>query len=335
MQNDNRIKGAISLIADDGESATVNNLPVSVLQGIYHEITGKTETIKKKFRSNEYIRFVDVSQLVDLFKQTLEQYDKKSESVAISISHFGTGERLTFSSFEKFKLYDISKKEPTRSLNITFQFLIANPNFGKFQNYRINVEINSYKLWKDKKNLVYGDRYFGDSENYTELQIDYVDYMTAKNFMNVFEEWVQRLDRFKVSSEPGVLSRVRSAHMFTKLISVFFISVAVSPLIFLFLTYLNGLSTTQSKLYLLFMMFMLMQLIIHMIGDIFSEYLYFGAWQKGNFTFLELNAGDVRNREVYIEDIKKWKYIRNAIFSGVFVAFCVGLAVNYTYDFVK
>jgi len=104
-----------------GDEATIRNLPVSVMQALYHQITGRTETIHRDY-SNDYKFFHDdVIQLVHKILQSIQQYNITGADAQFSVKYV-TGEKQTFTSLEKFQQIDLTRAEKTEICEITIRF---------------------------------------------------------------------------------------------------------------------------------------------------------------------------------------------------------------------
>lgn len=170
------VRADVTLTSERGDSATLHDLPVSVMQALYHEVTGKTETIKQNFSWDYTADDEDIIRLCERIVQCIEQYDFKAGDINFSIKHHD-GETINCSSIEKFKQYDKSRTEPTSEIIVSIFFLISNPQYARYQNYRIDVTLSSYVLLKDTRNLRWGS----PERSSAVFQIEYVDsYQSSK-----------------------------------------------------------------------------------------------------------------------------------------------------------
>src|SRR5437868_5251977 len=107
-----------------GETAA----PVSmkVIQSIYNELTGKTESLDRFYESPFQVRFADFEQLDHKMRQCCEQYDVKALNVNVTVYHENDTSE-TFSSFERFRLYNTSNTHPVQSVVLKYNLLILLP----------------------------------------------------------------------------------------------------------------------------------------------------------------------------------------------------------------
>ena len=174
-----------------------NNPPISmkVVQGIYNEITGRTEKISKTFRSSHMINYQDIEQLNFKAEQLFETFDVISKNCSVTLYH-SNDQKEEFSSFQRFSLYNKSALTPCENINIVYDFLIVLPKTHKTQSYKLVVNISStvaQNMREDDAGVPAFFAFFGDATaNFT---IEYVDYTVARTFCTAIQEWYDSVDK--------------------------------------------------------------------------------------------------------------------------------------------
>src|SRR5205814_4525790 len=108
-------------------------------------------------------------------------------------------ESQQFSSWRRFKLFDMVKAEIVSEVVIKFEFLIRLPDLTTPQRYVLNIDIDSKLpvVASDEEERAFGLlRFFYRLENIPSVtvSIDYIDYLCGKSFVHVIEEWFKRLE---------------------------------------------------------------------------------------------------------------------------------------------
>jgi len=181
--------------------SSLGNLPVSAIQGLYHAATGKTENLKKLFNGDYIIRYEDVEQLYYKITQFLEHYNVCAGPTITVQVKFEGGESQQFSSWERFKGFDLGKAEIVSDLTLKVEALVLLPGQAdKPQRYIINVNLDS-KLPVFAKSDQPGEflmpMFLIRQIPSVSVSVEYIDYLFAKNICSVVEDWVGKLESIK------------------------------------------------------------------------------------------------------------------------------------------
>lgn len=175
---------------------------MKTVQQIYSEITGRTETLERSYKTNHSVGFDDLRQLNAKIVQLHEQYNIVSKSCAATLFHLDD-QKQTFSSFERFELFDRSTLSPVENLRLEYNFLIVLPQMRKPQSYQIEINIHSRAALIKRAN---GDTsmrnvmfYEFFSPNTAHIEIEFVDYTVARNFQGVIDGWFKALPELETS----------------------------------------------------------------------------------------------------------------------------------------
>ena len=181
--------GDIAVIGESSKSAQVS---LQTLQGIYNELTGKSEEVGKSYSKPIRVKFSDIEQLNHKITQACEQYNVVSGSCSVTV-YYVDDTRDQFSSFDRFRLHNSGSTSPVESVLLKYNFLVLLPKTKKPQSYTVSIRLASrVAVSKRMKSEFYGTppsifRLMGNRTAVVEIQ--YVDYMVARNFLNLIDEW--------------------------------------------------------------------------------------------------------------------------------------------------
>jgi hypothetical protein len=186
-------------IPNDGNTVDLGGgqlVSMKAVQQIYSEITGRTESLERAHKTNHSISFDDLCQLDAKITQLYEQYNIVTRNHSVTLFHLDD-QKQTFSSFERFKLFDRTTLSPVENVRIEYNFLIVLPQMRKPQSYEIEVNIHSRAAMMKRANGDVGLRntmfYEFLSPNTAHMEIKYVDYTVARNFQGAIDGWFKAL----------------------------------------------------------------------------------------------------------------------------------------------
>lgn len=186
---DDGTSGDVAII---GESSKSTQVSLQTLQGIYNELTGKSEEVGKSYSKPTRIKFSDIEQLNHKITQASEQYNVVSGNCTATV-YYVDDTRDQFSSFDRFRLHNSGSTSPVESVLLKYNFLVILPKTKKPQSYTVSIRLASrVAVAKRMESEFYGTppsifRLMGNRTAVIEIQ--YVDYMVARNFLNLIDEW--------------------------------------------------------------------------------------------------------------------------------------------------
>ena len=111
----------------------------------------------------------------------------------VTVRHIDENEE-TFSSFDRFLIYDSSKTAPVESIVYEFNVLIRIKGFDKPQNYKTRVRILSRLALAKHMEDDSMPPFFPLFRQPTILvEVEYVDYVIARNMLGMAETWVNEV----------------------------------------------------------------------------------------------------------------------------------------------
>ncbi len=171
--------------------------PVSLktYQDVYHQVTGRTEQIRKRYSENLLIEIGEIEQLNYKIRQLYDVHKLVAKSETITIFHIKE-RKEQFTSFERFHAYNTNTANPTVSLVLRYNFSIIPADKKRPQEYVVNVRLTSkvvamQQLNEDAPPFMHG-QFFGFMAGPTvEVTVDYADYVIARGFLEAVDEWVK------------------------------------------------------------------------------------------------------------------------------------------------
>jgi hypothetical protein len=187
-----------------GESPTsmpMELLPKTALQALYHAVTGKTETYSKTLKKNVIITYHSFEQLYCRIRQQIDHYTLLADPTVTVIVKNADSKKLQYSSWDRFQDFSINSPDITSELIIKFEFIVQLANTPTPQRCIVNVSLDSElpvveARGKDRHDLFMLEfmGFLATDYRTVEISIDFVDFLIAKIFCGVIEEWFLTLD---------------------------------------------------------------------------------------------------------------------------------------------
>jgi hypothetical protein len=111
----------------------------------------------------------------------------------------------------KFLEYDSKTAKQTDNIEITFHFLIKLPELDKYQNYKIQIEIQSVDFIARNN----PERFYVLFSEPFDIEIEYVDLIVRNSIVSVIENWIKSLE--ELQSSPILNFLKRKTHPFSEL----------------------------------------------------------------------------------------------------------------------
>lgn len=183
-------------------SISIENMPKTALQAIYHAVTGKTENYTKYINGNVIVRSIDFDNLYQMIVDQMGHYSMPYMPTVTVVVKSIAGKSITYSSWDRYQLLRVSSSDMTSELALKIECLVQLPNTDQPQRLIFNVSIDSSLPVISKK---YGENFDDEVDEFAffvitrsewrtvEISIDFVDYLMAKVFCGVVEEWFKTL----------------------------------------------------------------------------------------------------------------------------------------------
>ena len=176
-----------------GEASS--HVSLKVYQDIYHQITGRTEQIRKRYSDNLLVEFPEIEQLHFKVQQLCDVHKIIARNEVISVFH-EKERKEQFTSFERFRAYNTNAASPTVSLVLKYNFSIVPAGLERPQEYAVSIRLTSrvamlQQIEQEAPPFVRGHLAGFVALNTAEVTIDYADYVIARGFIEAFDEWLR------------------------------------------------------------------------------------------------------------------------------------------------
>ena len=178
----------------------LQNLPTTAIQAIYHAVTGKTENLSKSLKKNVVIKYSDFEQLYYRITQQMGHYQLLARPTITIIVKQADSKTLQYSSWERFREFQINSSDITSEIGIKFEFIMQLANTTSPQRCIVNISLDSglpiLHSNETSRDLPFFEFFFFVAQEFrtVEISIDFVDFLIAKIFANVVEEWFGTLE---------------------------------------------------------------------------------------------------------------------------------------------
>jgi hypothetical protein len=201
--------GEIIEHGDNGDSSEVRVgesgqlVSAKVYQDIYHQITGRTEQIRKRYSQNLLVEFSEIEQLHHKVMQLCDVHNIVARNETVSVFHHKE-RKEQFTSFERFRAYNANASSPSVNVVLKYNFSVVPAGLDRPQEYVVTVRLSSrvamlQQMESEAPPFMRG-RVFGYfTGNTAEITVEYADYVIARGFLEAFDEWINGC-----KSEPDV-----------------------------------------------------------------------------------------------------------------------------------
>lgn len=188
----------LSFRSRSGDTAEIRNVPASIVQAIYHEVTGKTETLSYLSNKAYLINYSDLDEFYHKLRQQLEQHHLIGPTITVRVTYSGHKEDV-FSSWERFSHISTGRVEPIQQISLTAEFLIALPlvqdirQDRAYQRYKLELVIVSKTAMDHDDKYPFSFRVIPWSTPSIFCKIEYIDFVVANNLRMFVDEWAKTL----------------------------------------------------------------------------------------------------------------------------------------------
>ena len=168
-------------------------VPVKMYQDVYHQITGRTEQISKRYDDNLLIGVEEISQLHHKIMQLCDVHNVIAKNETITVFH-EKERKEQFTSFKRFSMYNTSSVSPTVNVVLKYNFSIVVSGSQQPQEYTVTIRLASRLalLNELRKAPPFIPTLILEmmAGNIAEVKVEYADYVVARGFIEAFDEWV-------------------------------------------------------------------------------------------------------------------------------------------------
>jgi len=187
-----------------------SHVSLKVYQDIYHQVTGRTEQISKRYPENLLIEFSEIEQLNHKIMQLSDVHNVVAHNEIVSIFH-EKERKEQFTSFERFRAYNANATSPSVNLVLKYNFSIIPAGLERTQEYIITIRLTSRvaicnQIQEEAPPFITGRMIGYIASNTGEITVDYADYIIARGFLEAFDEWIRGC---KTTPNSAVLKRLQ------------------------------------------------------------------------------------------------------------------------------
>lgn len=187
--------------SDNGNGNVVrvgeSSAPVSlkVYQDIYHQVTGRTEQIRKRYTEHILASYSDIEEIHHKICQLCDVHNIVASNEVVVIFH-EKERKEQFTSFERFKAYNANSTSPTVNLVLRYNFSIIPAGREHPQEYVVSIRLTNRiamyeQIEKEMPPYMRGHMLGYIGSNTAEITVDYADYVVARGFLESFDEWMK------------------------------------------------------------------------------------------------------------------------------------------------
>lgn len=194
--------------SDDFRSLSVGDGTKDIFEmffSIYEKVNAKNQETSKTYNNNLMIKFSDIKELHDKNMQTIRTLRpaKGFIGVRIVVSH-NEGESEKFNSFEEFSTYNITSPNAISNILMIYNFTSCNDAEQTFETYKIKNQIHSrvahlQQIEKEAPPFMPKAILANIVTPTAHISVEYTDYVKARTFTAMFDEWIKGCDETKHS----------------------------------------------------------------------------------------------------------------------------------------
>lgn len=299
---------------------------------MHQKINAKNEEISKSYKNNILVNFGDIKELhLKTIQSILSLKPIKSNiSLRVSVSH-NEGESERFNSFEEFELRNLTNPNPTSDVLLVYSFSIYDGEIDDFENYKIIAHVRSrvaelHQIEKEAPPFISSAIISSMVTTTARITVHYSDYVKARHFTAMFDEWVRGCDESKNVEFITKLKKI------SHLISRFGRLLICAVLGFFTVNAIDGSPVDSGDILKFLVAYASIFIIVGGIADLIFRRLELAIDSYLALSYLNINKGDAklisdfagRNKSSVI-----WSIV------GVVGALGVGIAASASYDLIK
>ena len=170
---------------------------------MHEKVNSRSEEISKSYSNNLLIKFDDIEELHHKTIQSIKslQPQKSTVGLRIAVTH-NEGESEKFNSFEKFCEHNKTSPNPTLDVILVYKFTIYDSGSNEFENYRVINHLKSRvaelkQLESEAPPFISSALISSMVTTTAKITIQYDDYVKARHFTAMFDEWIRGCDESK------------------------------------------------------------------------------------------------------------------------------------------
>lgn len=170
---------------------------------IQEKVNARSEELSKSYNENLLVKFSDIKELHFKTLQSISSLKPANNVVGlrIAISHH-EGESEKFNTFDDFERHNVTSPNPTSDIVLTYSFTLYDAECQNFEKYKVINQIRSRvaelkQLEREAPPFVSKAILASLVTTTAIITIHYEDYVKARHFTAMFDEWVRGCDEAK------------------------------------------------------------------------------------------------------------------------------------------
>lgn len=304
-------------------------VPVAAYQAIYHKLTGKTETINRKYAGSFLIDAPAIESIYYKLDQTIQQYNVQAANFEITISDFD-GANYRFTSFEKFQFSNIKTLiKPISGFGMELDLLVVLPSelpeaecIPQTYKVLISVEDAGRIAQRHFSRSVLTIRLHEPAFPTGSATINFADYSVGRTLLSLVNDWFEEITSAdeETWSIKGIKFLKWAGNWGSAIIPF---SVLVGGIVFEPANYPNFFTPIRYLLAVILASFVAIGVAIY-----FNERMDAIADLLVSKTRFRLSSGDQKAHDHRIKARKKATARAGIIISSIVIAAIVGVFVN-------
>jgi len=299
---------------------------------MHKKIHSKKAETGRSYNNNLLLQFEDIKELHLKTIQSIESLRtaRNSINIQIAVSH-NEGETEKFNSFEDFEKHNCTSPNPTENIIFRYDFIFYDVESGKIEDYRVTNEVRSRvaeleQIEKEAPPFISKAIITGLITKTANITIEYDDYVKARHFIAMFDEWVKGCDESKNIQFINYLKKV--SHLIPR-----FGRLIILALLALFTAAAIDSNLINPNLTVKFIViYASVLLIITGLADTFLRKTEASIDSYLAISYININKGDAKLIKKYLSRNTSsfiWALI------GIAGTICVGVLTNSVYDLIK
>jgi len=327
--------GNVVEVMDDTSSNNIvrhEDIQLDMYLKIHDKVNARSEEVSKSYNDNILVCFQDIRELHLKTLQSIRSLNpaKNNLGIRIAVSHH-EGESEKFNSFEQFEKHNITSPNPTSNIILLYTFTLFNADTEEFENYKIINQVRSrvgelQQIEKEAPPFISSAIISSMVTTTARITIHYCDYVKARHFTAMFDEWIKGCDESENLKIIGPLKRI--SHLVRK-----FGTLTIYGLLALFTASAIDTQQLSSDMTLKFLViYASFFVIIGTVADTLLGKVETSIDSYLALSYLNLNKGDAKLVKQFSTRNKKslaWSAL------GLIGTCVIGLFTNYVYDLIK
>lgn len=299
---------------------------------MHQKVNAKSEEISKSYSNNILVSFSDIKELHLKTIQSINSLRpvKSNINIRIAVSH-NEGESEKFNSFEDFEKHNVTSPNPTSDISLVYTFSLYDQEMDNFENYKVVNQIRSRvaelkQIEKEVPPFISPALVSSMVTTTARVTIQYNDYVKARHFTAMFDEWIRGCDESKNISFVNNLKKV--SHLITRFGKLF-----IYGLLAVFTISAINSNSISSDLTLIFLVaYASVFVTVGGVAETFLRKLELSIDSYLALSYLNINKGD----EKLIKEFSG-RNTSSLIWSGFSIigTVLVGIFTSASYDFIK